>query len=35
MPAFQEENILTLNIKAGWKAGTKMTFPEEVSFTIL
>ncbi|KAL5249819.1 hypothetical protein ACHWQZ_G018592 [Mnemiopsis leidyi] len=25
----QEENILTLNIKAGWKAGTKMTFPEE------
>jgi len=27
--ATQEENILTINIKAGWKAGTKITFPEE------
>ena len=28
---FQDENILTLVIKPGWKAGTKMTFPKEVS----
>jgi len=25
----QDENILTLNIKPGWKAGTKLTFPNE------
>lgn len=25
----QEENILTVDIKPGWKAGTKITFPGE------
>lgn len=28
-PAGQEEKILTVNIKPGWKAGTKITFPNE------
>jgi DnaJ-class molecular chaperone len=26
---FEQENVLTVNIKKGWKAGTKITFAEE------
>lgn len=27
--ATKEEKVLTINVKAGWKAGTKITFPRE------